>query len=187
MKAIVLMIFTFSRLVGVITPAQYAETQVTGSCGSLQRIESATRMAMVIYPELVGRELSLTFSEGVTGALSSPVDARRFLIVVDKPQWHPPKDSLTSIQQEKNDATQLAGLHLPVYLEFNFIPPAQLKTTTYRLSCHPLDFSNTAPTQGREARAEVDKHPEWSDAEMLKAARAHGMRYGPGKKRMSFD
>ena len=157
---VVVILFTFS-LLGSLSPfAPYADAQVTGTCGSLQRVESAIRLATVIYPALAGRELSLTFSEGTEGALSSPVDARRFLTVISMPQWHPSKENNTSTHdEEEGNKAELAGFHLPVYLEFNFIPPAQLNPTTYRLSCHPLDFTNTAAKQGRRLKQKSTNIP----------------------------
>jgi hypothetical protein len=48
----------------LVGPAIAADT-----CGSLERVNNAIRLAQVLYPELEGRELSVQFSEGNGGPL----------------------------------------------------------------------------------------------------------------------
>ena len=56
--------------------------------------------------------------------------------------------------------------------------------TLAETSCASLfDFRNDAVTQRvRDARALINAHPEWTDAQDVEAERQHGVRFGPSEK-----
>jgi len=150
-------------------------------CGSLDRIIVALRLTRALYPELKGKELSTSFSLGYPsgGPTSFPTDARTLGIKFDKPEWHPPKKNGTSGETKEFTRVQNAFPGLPIFLDFDFIDDAVDRDTV----CRPVKFMNS--TEGKrmeEARKVINAHPEWSDAQMLKAARQYGLRYGPEKK-----
>ena len=154
------------------------------TCGSLDRVIIAIRLARVLYPELSGQEFSLQFSEGTGGPTSSAADVRSFLIAVDKPQWHPPGTVDTKDGLRRDVAAVESGhLPMPLFLQFSFTEPATLDSK-YLLSCRPIQFlnENGGGDQMNAARAAINEHPEWSDARDVEEAQAHGMHFGPGKK-----
>jgi hypothetical protein len=152
-------------------------------CGSLDRVIVAIRLARTLYPEVKGREFSLQFSEGTGGPPSSPADVRSFLIALDKPHWHPPgNDGAHSDAGTESASAQGGDIDLPLYLHFEFVQPATVEAK-YLVSCRPHQFRNeTESKQMKEARADINSDPEWSDTKELDAAKQFGLRFGPENK-----
>jgi hypothetical protein len=176
---------TVVTIITLVCP--YATGQANRSCGSVERLKNATRLVLVLYPELSNQEISLSLSEG-GGTRNSPADVRSPLLVLDKPIWQPQRKGNVTRDDKDSDTFKVPGLSFPIFLEFNFIPPATKEDAVRKdfipkLSCYPLQISNNTETeQRRQAEAEINGHPEWSDDQMLEAARRHGLRYGPEKK-----
>lgn len=152
------------------------------SCGSLDRTVNAIRMAKVLYPELKGKELSLQFSGGRGGPLSSPTEARYLVISVDKTTSASPgqTENLGSTFADASD------LGLPLHLGFDFVRTIFDKAGNRvgtELSCQPVDFMNEVGSkQIHDAWTVINAHPEWTDEQDLDAARKLGMRFGPEHK-----
>jgi hypothetical protein len=150
-------------------------------CGTVDRVMIALRLVRTLYPEIKGREFSISFSEGNGAPLNAPADARDLLITLDKPEWHPPgktdaqSDVISQSQPMLNN-----DLELPVYLTFSFL---EFASDGGNLVCRPLKYlNNKTSKQMKEARAVLNAHPEWTDAEELEDATKLGMRFGPDKK-----
>src|ERR1051326_966329 len=149
-------------------------------CGSLGRSVNAIRLAKVLYPDLENGEFSLQFSEGTGGPLSSATDVRTFLIVVDKPQWHPPNIPATPPSGSAPALSDHNDIHLPLYLHFEFL---DLSSGDSHPNCRPTAFRNdsefgTASTPMEpvtKVRALINAHPEWTETQELEAATKLGM------------
>lgn len=156
-------------------------------CGSLGRSVNAIRLAKVLYPDLENGEFSLQFSEGTGGPLSSATDVRTFLIVVDKPQWHPPNIPAPPPSGSAPALSEHNDIHLPLYLHFEFL---DLSSGDSHPNCRPTAFRNdsefgTASTPMEpvtKVRALINAHPEWTETQELEAATKLGMRYGPDQR-----
>ncbi len=60
----------------------------TEKCGSLERIMAAIRLTQTLYPSTVGKELSISFSQGTGGPINGPTDAASLRIALDEDVWH---------------------------------------------------------------------------------------------------
>jgi hypothetical protein len=148
-------------------------------CGSFDRVMVAIQLTRILYPELKGEEFSVSFGEGTGGPLSNPTDARSLSITLDKPRWRAPQTtSDNSLASEANAKTTDHGLDLPVYLTFDFVESAT-KEPRYNLSCRPQKFRNTRNSGLEAVQNLLNTHPEWSDADALRTAKNHGLRFGP--------
>jgi hypothetical protein len=150
-------------------------------CGSLDRAMIAIRFVRTLYPEVKGREFSLQFSEGTGGPMSGPTDVRNFLIVVDKPWWHSPgKTSGQPDVAPLSLPTPNDDIEIPMYLDLSFL---DMNSVGRDVVCRPVGFiNNKMSKQLEDARAVLNAHPEWTDAEELGTATKLGMRFGPDKK-----
>lgn len=162
----------------------------TDKCGSLDRVIIAIRLTQTLYPELKGKEFSLQFSEGTGGPLSGPADVRSFHITIDRPQWHPPANEASRRESQSSQD----NIESPLYFNFSFIDYDSVQANVGKdlgkdlgrdLVCRPLQFLNeSGRDQMKEARADINAHPEWTDAQDVEAAKQHGLRFGPDKKAM---
>jgi hypothetical protein len=165
-------------LSGLLQPAVAA---TESSCGSVERLIVALRFAQVLFPELKGKEFSVTFSQGQGTFVSSPTEADNMAIRFDKPIWHAPGDADQQLDTEQSPATLGDGVELPFYLYFSFIGHGSAKER--QLACRPLKFTSEAGSKQMETvQSSIEPHPEWSDEEELSAARKLGLRYGPEDK-----
>lgn len=150
-------------------------------CGSLDRVVIAIRLARTLYPEVKGREFSVAFSEGTGGPVSGAADARSLSITLDKPRWHPPgKSSGQPDVAPLSAPTPNDDAELPLYLNFSFI---DMDSVGRDVVCRPVQFMKSHYTNPEAVVHKLlNAHPEWTDAEELKAATKKGMRFGPDNK-----
>lgn len=145
-------------------------------CGSLDRAANAIRMAQVLYPELKGKEFSVSLSSGSGDFVSGPIDTGDFSIRFDKPISQPTVNGKPQPDSEQSPATLGDGVDLPFDLHFDFI---RANVNARELVCHPLNFTSEAGhKQMEKVRRAIDPHPEWSDEEELRVARKLGLRLG---------
>lgn len=157
--------------------------QTPKPCGSVDRATTALRLTSVLYPELAGREVSLSFSSGNGSPLNTPTDADDIGISIDRPQWHRynGNQQLNEPEFVPLQSVEKGPLELPLYLEFSFI--VTKGTPDREILCHPIKFiDHTSNKQMHQAEDLIDSHPEWSDAQDIQAAVKFGMRFGPDKK-----
>jgi hypothetical protein len=151
-------------------------------CGSVDRFAVALQFAEVIFPELKGKELSVSLSHGNGGFVESASQIDDLQLRFDKPTWHPPGETNEKSDAILTEAMEKTGIGLPFYVYFSFIemnPPIMPR----RLACYPLKFTSDAGhEQMRKAQEAIEPHPEWSDAQEVEEARKLGLRYGPGSK-----
>jgi hypothetical protein len=156
---------------------QSAPTVTGSNCGAVDRLTIALRFAQILYPELKGKEFSVTFVPGTGPFISSPTDTSDFRLRFDKPIWHPTVNGKLQPDTEQSQATVDGGIELPFDLYFYFIRP---DVSARELTCHPVKFTSEAGHKQMErVRSAIEPHPEWSDEEELKVARKLGMLYGP--------
>jgi hypothetical protein len=148
-------------------------------CGSVDRVIVALRFVQALFPELKGKEFSVSFSPGHGTFVSGPTDADNLTIRFDKHIWHPPGEPDVAL----SSASASDGIELPFYLYFSFIDVRSGSAEHRQLACRPLEFTSTAGhTQMEKTWSAIDPHPEWSDEEELSVARKLGLRYGPEEK-----
>jgi hypothetical protein len=151
-----------------------------GNCGAADRLTVALRLAQVLFPEMKGKEFSVTLSSGSGDFVSGPIDTSDFSIRFDKPIWHPTVNGKSQPDTEQSRATLGRGVDLPFDLYFDFI---RANVNERELECHPLHFTSEAGHQQMEkVRRAIDPHPEWSDEEEVRVARKLGLRFGPEDK-----
>lgn len=152
-------------------------------CGSLDRVTNALLLTQALYPEFKEREFSLQFSGGNGAPLSSPTDARTLVITVDKPQWHPPgSDAAHFDPAPQSRAAQSDDTELPLYLTFSFLNSDSHSVENHDSGpvCRPVQFLNEHDGRRmREAKAVIDAHSEWTDAEESEAVNKLGLSFGP--------
>jgi hypothetical protein len=150
------------------------------NCGSLERIDIAVRLVRTLYPELRAAELSIALGDSSDGGRLGPTDARAFVMKIDNPRWHPPKQGKQGepiVDTTHTSKGQLRG-EFPLILTFDFIDYGR-----HRLECRPSQFMLNRPNKMQEeAQAEINAHPSWTEAEALEAAKRHGLRFGPNNK-----
>ena len=169
-----LLFLAFSNI--AVFPATAERVQ---ACGSLDRAVVAIRLAQALYPDLKGKELSLQFSEGTGGPLSSPADVRTLLITVDKPQWRPSKGDGEGTTGSQIISLRSGDIELPMYLHFEFIDAKGGAA----LLCRPVVFRNDKMgDMMKKARDTINAHPEWTDSQEVEASTKLGMKFGPDKK-----
>lgn len=158
------------------------------NCGSLDRISISIDFAQSLYPDLKGKEFAVQFSEGTGGPPSGPTDARTVSILVNEPNWHSPKKTEASSLSEQNRSASDIAIPLPVSFHFSFIDfEATEKRDVADLVCRPLEFRrDTKSKQMKQAETAINAHPEWTDAQDLKAAQQAGLRFGPTKRDAIF-
>jgi hypothetical protein len=147
------------------------------NCGSIDRVIVAFRLAHTLYPELKGKELSLTLAEGHGGSTGGPAMALALFIKVDKPFLK----ATNAGQGQASEVTtrQNADAELPLSFHYNFIDLASGGDVV----CRPVQFIKDMDSkQMAEARAAINAHPEWTDAEDLEAAGKYNLRFGPDNK-----
>src|SRR5271156_2461043 len=150
------------------------------NCGAADRLTVSLRLAQVLFPELKGKEFSVTLSSGSGDFVSGPIDTSDFSIRFDKPIWRPTVNGKPQPDTEQSPATLGGGVDLPFDLYFDFI---RANVNARELVCHPLKFTSEVGHQQMEkVRREIDPHPEWSDEEELRVARKLGLRFGPEEK-----
>jgi hypothetical protein len=162
---------------------QHAIAATDESCGSVDRLAIALRIAQVLFPELKGNELSISVAQSHYPSVSSPTEADDVRITLDdKDLWHPPDEAANQYYATQDKAIESNGIDLPLDLEFSFIDiHGPLKPR--HLTCQPLNFtSNAGHKNMEEVRSAIDPHPEWSDEQELAVARKLGLRYGPEDK-----
>jgi len=151
-------------------------------CGSVRRLMTALSLTNILYPELEGKEVSISLSGGHGSPLNTPTEAVHVGIEIDRPRW------LSAINRgiEPDSVPPSAGtgsdeLELPSYLDFDFAEGTG--TAEIHVVCRPLKFiNNKSSKQIQGAREVIDSHPEWTDEQDLDAATKLGMRFGPTKK-----
>jgi hypothetical protein len=169
--------FALAFLSGLLQPAFAVPG---GNCGAVDRLTVALRFAQVLFPELKGKEFSVTLSSGNGDFVSGPTDTSDFSVRFDKPMWHPTVNGKLQPDTEQSPATLGDGVDLPFDLYFDFI---RANVAARKLECHPLEFTSKAGYEQMEkVRSAIDPHPEWSDEEELRVARKLGLRFGPEDK-----
>jgi hypothetical protein len=157
-----------------------AVANAADECGSLDRLIIAARLVRTVYPELKGKEASITFSQGTGGPDSGPSDARILSITIDRPLLRNPKEADESDRRATNAPEKSGDLELPLHLSVDFFV---WRPSGHDIVCRPVHFLNNSTSKMLEAaEAAINAHPEWGDAEALAAARQHGLRFGPHEK-----
>jgi hypothetical protein len=172
----------FVSLLGLLQPAFAAPGE---SCGSVDRLIVALRFAQAVFPELKGKEFTVSFAPGNGTFIVSPTQADNVAVRIDNQDnflWHPPDETPDQYYAAQFEEMRRSGIELPLYLRFSFIDlHGPLKPR--HLTCEPAEFtSEVGFTQTEKVSAVLEQHPEWSDAEELSAARKLGLRYGPEEK-----
>jgi hypothetical protein len=153
------------------------------SCGSVDRLATALRIAQVLFPELKGKELSVVFLHGNGPLVNNPTEGDDVRMRLDdKDLWHPPDETADQYNAAQDKEIESDGIDLPLDLYFSFIDiHGPLKPR--HLTCHPLNFtSNAGHKKMEEAWSAINPHPEWSDEQELAEATKLGLRYGPKDK-----
>ncbi len=164
----------------IISLVLFSNLAVAGdNCGSLDRVDIAVRLVRTLYPELRAAELSIALADSSDGGRLGPTDARAFVMKIDNPSWHPPKQGKQDEPTVDTTHTSKGQLRseFPLYLTFDFIDYGR-----YRLECRPRFMLNRPSKMQEEAEAEINAHPSWTEAEALEAAKGHGLRFGPNNK-----
>jgi len=156
-------------------------TAAEKNCGSVERLATALRLLQVVYPELKGKEVSISLSTGHGNPFNAPTDAATLGVLINAPLWQPATGSKGNLGTSPSSSREADGvLPLPLYLDVNFVRSG---TDQREISCRPLKFTNDkAGSQFRKAKDTIDAHPEWTDAQELEMARTLGLRYGPEDK-----
>ena len=153
-------------------------------CGSLERMKTALRLVVTLYPDLRDAELSIGLAEGSYTGGARPVRGARISMRSTTPNGILQNQTARKFRPEGSTTTgqaQQQKREVPLLLTFNFIDFGQGRHT---VECHPVQFLNNRPTKMLEdARAEIDTHPAWTQDEALEAAKRHGLRFGPGDER----
>jgi hypothetical protein len=161
-----------------------AAASAAEECGSLDRLITAARLVRAVYPELKGKEASVAFSEGTGGPVSGPIDARFLSIKVDKPLFHTPEKHSEPEEMAPSPTAIRGKLELPQYLSIDFM----VWGSSPHIVCRPVHLlNNTTSPMLEAARAEINSHPSWTDADALEAAKRHGLRYGPNDKQALLE
>src|SRR5579862_5116727 len=112
-----------------------------GNCGAADRLTVALHFAQVLFPELKGKEFSVTLSSGNGNFVSGPTDTSDFTIRFDKPISHPTVNGKPQPDTDQSSATLGDGVDLPFDLYFDFI---RADVNARELACHPLKFTSEA-------------------------------------------
>jgi hypothetical protein len=171
-----------ASLLGVLQPAFAVPGE---SCGSVDRLTVALGFAQVIFPELKGKEFTVSFAPGNGTFIVGPTQADDVAVRIDDQDnflWHPPDETADQYYAAQFEEVRRSGIELPLDLRFSFIDiHGPLKPR--HLTCEPSEFtSDVGHAQMEKVYAVLNPHPEWSDAEELSAARKLGLRYGPEEK-----
>jgi hypothetical protein len=153
------------------------------TCGSVDRLIVALRVARILYPELKGKEFGISISHGTGTFASGATEADDLALRIDHENlWHPPDETAEEYYAQQIVSTQRHGIEFPLYLYFSFIDThGPIKPR--HLTCFPLQFrSDVNQGQMKKVQMALNSHPDWSDEEELKAAMQLGLRYGPGDK-----
>jgi hypothetical protein len=163
-------------VVAIVVPLSPAQT-----CGSVDRVMTALRLTRILYGEVEGEELDISFSEGHGSPLLTPTDGAGVGIAIDRPVRPAPAKSDDDPSTSSHLLpSQDVELEMPLYLDFDFV---ETGAVARKVACRPLKFMNNKTSKRMlEAAQVINDHPEWTDAEDVEAARKLGMRFGPDKK-----
>jgi hypothetical protein len=97
---------------------------------------------------------------------------------LDKPVWHPPGKPNAQAEDQSGMQTTTGDFELPLYLSFDFVDYHGGEPV-----CRPVFLNDHTSTEHRTTSERINAHPEWTDAEVLDAAKQAGLRFGPDEKR----
>jgi hypothetical protein len=151
-------------------------------CGSLDRVVSALQVVQAIYPELRQEELDVALGLTTGGPVSYPTDARNVSVTLTADSWHSPEWSKAHPEGSPSATAPViwGNIQGPLYLRFEFL--VEQSQHKWGLACRPGFLNDHASAARRATLTLVETHPEWTDEEILVAAKRAGLRFGPNEK-----
>lgn len=169
-------VFTLASVLLLPSGAVGADT-----CGSVDRLITALRLARTLYPELRGERFDISLSAGHGSPPGTPTNALNLGVELKKPEYQVKTETNGHRDTSLESLHRTPGFEPPLYFEFTFVELNGISSR--RAVCHPVLFmNNTRSRQIEDARALIDSHPEWTNAQDTQAIDKLGMRFGPNKK-----